>query len=421
MTQRLEPDPHLDALIRRLNDAARRAGEGPDASPEQREALPAAAAAPSVYPGSMTLPDLPVLGDELRDWLRERLALARARHASDLFFVAGSPPVARIDGALVSLGGPDLDGNTTASIVAAIVPDSRHDEARRGGTLDFSVVRPDAGRLRCNVHRERGNWAAAVRFLAEVVPDLAALNLPAALSRLAELDHGLVLVTGSTGCGKSTTLAALLRRRLARRPAHLITIEDPVEYEHAHTGGVVEHVEVGRDAPSFAAALRAALRQSPDVLLIGEMRDPESISIAITAAETGHLVFSTLHTGDAPQTIHRVLDSYPAAQMEIVRAQLSVSLAGIVSQQLLPRRDGHGRVPAVEILVATPAVRNLVRQGKIAHLRSQITLEHQAGMLSLDRSLARLVRSGLVAPEEARPRARVPEEFDGLLGHTESP
>ena len=188
-----------------------------------------------------------------------------------------------------------------------------------------------------------------------------------------------------------------------------------MEYEHPHGVGLVEHIEIGRDVDSFAGALRSALRQDPDVLLIGEMRDPESMSIAITAAETGHLVLSTLHTGDSPQTIHRIMDSYPANRIAAVRAQLSVSLAGIVSQQLLPRKDGQGRIPAVEILVATAGVRNLVRLGKIEQLRSQITLERQAGMLDLDRSLARLVREGLVDPDEARWRARQPATFDALL------
>ena len=235
------------------------------------------------------------------------------------------------------------------------------------------------------------------------------------MARFTELDYGLVLVTGPTGCGKSTTLAALVRRILARRKVHLITIEDPVEYEHPHGESIVEHIEIGRDVPDYPSALRAALRQDPDVLLIGEMRDPESISIAITAAETGHLVLSTLHTGDGPQTVHRILDSYPASQMEVVRVQLSISLAGIISQQLLPRKDGDGRVPAVEILMATRAVRNLVRLGKIQMLRSQISLERQAGMFGLDESLAELVREGLVDESEARVRARTPEEFRMLL------
>jgi len=221
-----------------------------------------------------------------------------------------------------------------------------------------------------------------------------------------------VLVTGPTGCGKSTTLAALLRRILSRRRVHLVTIEDPVEYEHAHEDSLVEHIEIGRDVPSFAHALRSVLRQDPDVVLIGEMRDPESMAIAISAGETGHLVLSTLHTGDAPQTIHRILDSFPANQMEAVRAQLSVSLAGIISQQLLPRIDEPGRVPAVEVLMATPAVRNLIRQGKIEQLRSQITLGRAMGMLELDRALSDLVRRGLVDEREARVRARIPNEFD---------
>jgi twitching motility protein PilT len=189
-----------------------------------------------------------------------------------------------------------------------------------------------------------------------------------------------------------------------------------VEYTHEHDGtSIAEHIEISRDSDSFAGALRSALRQDPDVLLIGEMRDPESISIAITAAETGHLVLSTLHTGDAPQTVHRILDSYPAEQMETVRVQFSISLAGIISQQLLPRKDGAGRVPAVEILVATNAVRNLIRQGKIPQLRSQLALERFAGMLDLDHSLAQLVRDDLVELEVARPRARVPEEFANLI------
>ena len=265
------------------------------------------------------------------------------------------------------------------------------------------------------MHRERGHWAASVRLFSDKVPDLKSLHLPEDLGRFIEIEHGLVLVTGPTGSGKSTTLAALVRRLLGFRSVHLITIEDPVEYVHEHSGSLVEHIEISRDAPSFGAALRAALRQDPDVLLIGEMRDAESISIAISAAETGHLVLSTLHTGDAPQTIHRILDSYPANQIDTVRAQLSVSLAGIVSQQLLPRRDGKGRVPAVEILVATPGVRNLIRRGKVEQLRSQITLEHAEGMRGLDESLARLVGEGLVDEAEARFRARVPDEFKAHL------
>jgi twitching motility protein PilT len=344
------------------------------------------------------------------------LEQARQKHASDLLLVVGAHPTARINGSLVKLGNQRLTGSAADALCAALVPAPRRVHAESDGAVDFALAMPGLGRFRCNVHRERMHWAAAVRLLPEQVPDFAPLHLPPDLERFAELEHGLVLVTGPTGSGKSTTLATLVGRILARRSVHLITIEDPVEFTQQHRGtSIAEHIEVGRDAPSFAKALRSALRQDPDVLLIGEMRDPESISIAITAAETGHLVLSTLHTNDAPQTVHRILDSYPAAQMEAVRIQFSISLAGIISQQLLPRKDGQGRVPAVEILVATNAVRNLIRQGKIPQLRSQLTLERAAGMLDLDRSLARLVREDLVALDVARPRARVPDEFRTLI------
>jgi twitching motility protein PilT len=411
--KRLSPDPELEALIQRLNTSAT------DAAPPGAETAGAVGAGqpepPPAAPHRAQRWALPPQAEEGRDWLHQLLASARASHASDLLLVAGAPPTARVNGRLAPIDERALTPSATGALCAALAPERLRGALESDGTADFALTRPGQGRFRCNVHRARGQWAASIRLLPGEVPDLEALHLPPALGRFAELDYGLLLVTGPTGSGKSTTLAALLRRILARRRAHVITIEDPVEYAAGHDGSVVEHVEIGRDAPSFAAALRSALRQDPDVLLVGEMRDAESIGIAITAAETGHLVLSTLHTGDGPQTVHRILDSYPARQMEQVRVQLSISLAGVVSQQLLPRRDGQGRVPAVEILVATHAVRNLIRQGKIAHIRSQITLEKQAGMLDLDLSLARLVREGLVDAAEARARARVPDEFDRLL------
>ncbi|HKQ60922.1 MAG TPA: PilT/PilU family type 4a pilus ATPase [Candidatus Polarisedimenticolaceae bacterium] len=408
--QRLNPDPELDDLVRKLNSAAREAPEPPPGESDEPDAGEKSAGPRPVRPRFVLGTRTP----EGTEWLGALLGRARAVHASDLFLVAGAPPVARVNGRLAPLGtdaAPLYDGATDL-LCAALLPEERREEAARLGTVDFSFRDPELGRFRCNVHRERGRWSAAVRLFPSALPELEALNLPAGLARFAELEHGLVLVTGPTGCGKSTTLAALVRRILARRRVHLITIEDPVEYEHAHPDSVVEHVEIGRDATGFARALRAALRQDPDVLLIGEMRDLESISIAITAAETGHLVLSTLHTGDAPQSVHRILDGYPANQMDAVRTQLSISLAGVISQQLLPRKDGQGRVPAVEVLLATPAVRHLIRQGKVEQLRTQLTLERGAGMLPLDLSLAALVRDGLVDAAEARLRARVPEEFD---------
>lgn len=411
--KRLSPDPELDALVRRLNSAA---GATPASAPADEtvdagavvDGAPATARATFVPVPRWRLPQPTEAAAER---LGELLAASRAAHASDLFLVRGISPARRVNGQLERIDAVPLELEATAALCAVLVPPLRREEAEHEGSIDFALTHPVAGRLRCNVHRERGGWAAAVRFLPPAVSDLAALNLPARLAGLADLPDGLVLVTGPTGSGKSTTLAALAKLVLARRKVHLITIEDPVEFEHPHGHGVVEHVEIGRDASSFAAAIRAALRQNPDVLLVGEMRDPTSIAIALTAAETGHLVLATLHTGDAGQTITRILDSYPAAQMETVRVQLSVSLAAIVSQQLVPRRDGHGRVPAVEILLATPAVRNLVRQAKVPQLRQQIVLERAAGMLPLDDSLAALLRGGLIDPAEARRRARVPESF----------
>ena len=404
------PDPDLEALIHQLNSAAQTAPDpAVDDPAAARDRGPGPqAAAPARW-------SLPAADDEGRGRLAGLLAAARTSHASDLLLVSGTRPMARVHGSLLPLAEQPLSPPEAALLCAVLVPDSHRAQLGSNGAVDFAMSRTGLGRFRCNVHRMRGQWSAAVRLLPDRVPDLKSLHLPESLGRFTELEYGLVLITGPTGSGKSTTLAAMLRRILASRRAHIITIEDPVEYTHPHGDCVVEHIEIGRDALSFAGALRSALRQDPDVLLIGEMRDPESISIAITAAETGHLVLSTLHTGDGPQTIHRILDSYPAGQTDQVRVQLSVSLAGVVSQQLLPRRDGQGRVPAVEIMVATHAVRNLIRQGKIAHLRSQLTLEKPSGMLSLDSSLARLVREGLVDLEVARPRARLPDEFDHLL------
>ena len=411
MTQRLSPDPEIDALIQKLNASAGTDGE----ELVERETPPGeAASGHGALQRSPRWP-LPEPDHDGEQWMRDMMARARKAHASDLLLVVGAPPAIRVDGRIVSGADKPLTHGEIGLICAALVPASRRATVEQHGAVDFSRNIAGLGRIRANVHRERGHWAASVRLFSDKVPDLKSLHLPEDLGRFIEIEHGLVLVTGPTGSGKSTTLAALVQRLLGFRGVHLITIEDPVEYVHEHAGSLVEHIEIGRDAPSFGAALRAALRQDPDVLLIGEMRDAESISIAISAAETGHLVLSTLHTGDAPQTIHRILDSYPANQIDTVRAQLSVSLAGIVSQQLLPRRDGKGRVPAVEILVATPGVRNLIRRGKVEQLRSQITLEHAEGMRGLDESLARLVEEGLVDEAEARFRARVPEEFKAHL------
>lgn len=409
MTKRLSPDPDLEQLVQQLNTKA-----GNDAEPtsETEAGAPAVSEASAASWQRWPLPDPTAAGFR---FLERLLRKARDCHASDLLLVSGAAPVLRRDGKLHPFGEDPLDPDQVEALCAALVPEERRDEVACRGTADFSKRGGDTGVLRCNVHRERGFWAASVRLLPEHPPDIDALNLPPVLRRLAALEHGLVLVTGPTGSGKSTTLAAIVRRILETRRTHLITIEDPVEYEHAHRDSVVEHIEISRDVESFHSALRSVLRQDPDVLLIGEMRDIESMSIAITAAETGHLVLATLHTGDSVQTIHRILDSYPGIQRDGVRAQLSASLAAIVSQQLIPRADGDGRVPALEILVATPAVRNLIRKGRTEQLRSQLMLEQGAGMLDLDRSLVDLVRERLITLEDARFRARSPEAFQNYL------
>ena len=417
MVKRLDPDENQDDLVRSLNTAAREAEEK---SPSASTTVDTDDA-PLVEQQGVTRWALPRAEPEGDEWLARLLAEARRRFATDLLLVVGAPPSIRIGGRLEAVGERQLSPGGTEMLCAALVPSERRASTGKRGSADFSFRLDGHGRFRCNVHRERGHWAAAVRLFPEEPPDLEALRLPAELARFADMHYGLILVTGPTGSGKTTTLAALIRRILERRRVHLVTIEDPVEYEHDHGESIVEHVEIGRDAGSFAGALRSVLRQDPDVLLIGEMRDPESIGIALTAAETGHLVLSTLHTGDAPQTIHRILDSHPASQIDALRAQLASSLAGIISQQLLPRADGQGRVPAVEVMTMTPGIRNLIRRGKIEQLRSQMSLERNAGVIDLDESLSKLARSGWVDYEEARARARAPEDFDKWLGGPGAP
>jgi twitching motility protein PilT len=408
LKQKFQPDPNLDRLIRRLNEAAKETGAEPEmeipAPPiRERREVPT------------TGWELPAAGFDEKDEIGRLLKVARDQDASDLLIVAGSPPMVRLNGALEPAGDA-LTEAETRTLCGDILPRERRQTLARTGSVDFAFTRPGLGRFRCNLHRQRGSWAAAIRLLPKSPPDFTALNLPPVLDRIVELNHGLVLVTGPTGSGKSTTLASILSQILERRRLHAITIEDPVEYEHDSSLSLVEHVEVGRDATTFPGALRAALRQDPDILLVGEMRDPESISMAITAAETGHLVLSTLHTGDVAQSINRIVDSFPPEQVETIRTQLSISLAAVVSQHLIPRIDGDGRVPAVEIMFATDAVRNMIRCGKIEQLRSQVGLEKKSGSIPLDHSLAALVRRKLIRENDARLRARNPMELDALLG-----
>jgi twitching motility protein PilT len=356
-------------------------------------------------------------GEDAR-WIEPILGRMIQLGATDLHLVGGSPAAFRIDGDLRF----DRETVATPEQLALLVRGRKASDLAERGAVDFSLgsSAPEgsgrAFRFRVNVHRQRGELAATVRLLPAAIPDLEKLNLPASLGEIARSKQGLVLVCGPTGSGKSTTLAAMVEEINRARAAKIITIEDPIEYEHRNQRSFIEQVEIGRDAPSFAAALRAALRQDPDVILVGEMRDLETISIALTAAETGHLIFSTLHTSGAGQAIHRIVDAYPAAQQGQVFKQVALSIRAIVSQRLIPRAGGRGLVPAVEILQATGAVRNQIRLGRVENLANEITLGKRQGMMTFDDSLADLVRRGLASMEEARERADSPDDFGRIVG-----
>ncbi len=333
--------------------------------------------------------------------LDQLLALAARQNASDVLLVAGSPVALRVHGALTPAAGPPLGSDDVRSLLLPLLDPARQDELQRDKSVDFCFVRESIGRFRVNLHYQRGTLAAAIRLLPARIPTLESLHLPESLARLADRRQGLVLVTGPTGCGKSSTLAALIDLINTRRRDHIVTIEDPVEYQHANRASIVEQIEVGHDTPGFAASLRSILRQNPDVILVGEMRDPETMATVLTAAETGHLVFSTLHTNDASQAVGRILDAFPAGHQPQIRQQLSLALLAILAQQLLPAPDGRSRYPALEILWATDAVRNLIRKGDDHLLRSHLATGRADGMMTMEQSLAELVRARRVTRETA--------------------
>jgi twitching motility protein PilT len=335
------------------------------------------------------------------DSLDELLAFAVDRKASDVVLIAGAPAVLRINGNLAPTSGPALGGEDVRSLVLPLLAPPQSDELQKRRTVDLGFVREGLGRFRINLHYQRGTLAASIRLLPAQIPSLESLHLPNTLARLADRRQGLVLVTGPTGCGKTSTLAALIDLVNSHRPAHVVTIEDPVEYEHQNRAAIIEQIEVGRDTPDFAVTLRSIMRQTPDVILVGEMRDAETIATALTAAETGHLVLSTLHTNDAVQAVARILDSFPSANQPQVRQQVSLSLAAIIAQQLVPAVDGVSRWPATEIMIATDAVRSLIRKGDDHQLRSQISVGRADGMMTMEQSLAELVRANRITRETA--------------------
>ena len=388
------------------------------------------------------LPEPPARASlEAGEALGRLLAEALRRGASDLLLLAGLPPVFRVDGRLKRGDAAALDPDEVARLFQSQLTSRMRREIAERGAADFSLrlagvtatpapsaalaadaggARLDstlaaAGRFRVNLHRQRGQLAASVRTLPHDIPTLASLNLPPAFAELVKPSRGLVLVCGPTGSGKSSTLAAMIGEINRGRTAHIITIEDPVEYEHRSNRSLIEHVEIGRDARSFSEALRSALRQDPDVILVGEMRDLETMATAISAAETGHLVLATLHSNDAVQSVHRIVDVFPPAQQAQIRQQLALSLHAIIAQQLVPRADGRGRIPAVELMLATFPVRHHIRSDKLEKLYNEITLGKRQGMTSFEESLAQLVREGKIDLEEARVRASHPEELDTRL------
>jgi twitching motility protein PilT len=357
-------------------------------------------------------PAVPAAGDtgRLERWLRILVDAG----GSDLLLVPGASPSIRVDGRVRPLDDGPIDGvDVEESVLPALPPHAR--KAYRHQLVgDGSFAVAGLGRFRINLHRERGRAAAAVRALPPRVPRFGSLNLPPTVEALAKLPRGLVLIGGPTGSGKSTTLAALVDEINRTAARHVITIEDPIEYEHTHQASVVEQVEIGIDAIDFPTALRAALRQAPDVLVVGEMRDPETMRIALAAAETGHLVLSTVHTTDAASTVGRIADSFPPERQNTIRQELAMALAAVMTQTLM-QRAGGGLVPAAELLMVGYGARQHIRKNALQHLHQEMTMTRRHGSFTLEESLARLVKSGAIDRGDALSRAAHVEELEQLL------
>jgi twitching motility protein PilT len=343
-------------------------------------------------------------------WLEELVS----RSGSDLLLVPQAPAAIRVEGALVTIGSSPLTGEEIEAAVLPMLARHARDEYQSNHIADSSYRIEGVGRFRINLHRERGRAAATVRALPSKVPGLEELRLPAGVGALAKLQRGLVIIGGATGSGKTTTLAALVNEINQHEARHIVTIEDPIEYEHKHNLSIVEQVEIGIDAPDFPTALRAAMRQAPDVIVVGEMRDPETARIALSAAETGHLVFTTLHTTDAASTVSRIADAFPQERQHSVRAEMAMALAAILTQTLIPRRNG-GRVPAAELLMVGYGGRQHIRKNALQHLQQEITITRKQGSFTLEESLAQLVFQKDLGREDAMVRALHPQDLDVML------
>jgi twitching motility protein PilT len=350
----------------------------------------------------------------LSDYLLETVELG----ASDLHITAGLPPMVRVSGEVQQLDYPVLTSSTTRDLIYDVLSNEQRQRLENDWELDFSYSLPRTARFRVNVYFQKGALGAAFRTVPSKIKSLDELGLPRAVEDLTEKPRGLVLVTGPTGSGKSTTLASMIDRINETRNEHIMSVEDPIEFLHEHKKCIVNQREVNQDTRSFAQALKHVLRQDPDVILVGEMRDLETISLAVTAAETGHLVFGTLHTQDAPQTVDRIIDVFPSHQQGQIRTQLANALQGVITQTLIPRRDGQGRVVACEVLVPTPGVRNLIREGKNHQIYSAMQTGGKFGMQTMDAALVDLMRRNLISREEAEKRSSNPEELRRLAGGT---
>ena len=331
----------------------------------------------------------------------ELLEKAVQMKASDLHITVASPPVVRVNGSLIRLNEPSLYPQDTLSLAKQLMNEEQQRRFEKFGEIDFSYSTPQVGRFRINIYKQRGSCALAIRVVNIRIPSLTELGFPECLKELAMKPRGLILVTGPTGSGKSTTLASMIDYINHHKTCHIITLEDPIEYLHKHDKSIINQREIGSDSLNFHNALKAAFREDPDVIMLGEMRNLETISTVITAAETGHLVMSTLHTIGAANTIDRIIDVFPPHQQQQVRVQLSMVLEGIISQQLLPRKDGEGRIVAYEILLVTSAIRNQIREGKTHQIQNSIQTGARLGMKTMDASLGDLVRRGLITREAA--------------------
>lgn len=333
--------------------------------------------------------------------IEQLLQIAREMQASDIHLTVGLPPRVRVNGELMNLNYPKLMGTDVEKLIFPTMQQPQMEIFEKDGEVDYSFSVPSVGRYRVNAFRQRGTIACAMRAVATQIPDPEMLGVPQSVIDLYAKKRGLVLVTGPTGSGKSTTLASIINRINQNRNVHVITLEDPIEYLHSHNRAMINQREIGLDTYSYAAALRAALREDPDVILVGEMRDLETISTAITAAETGHLVFSTLHTIGAAATIDRIIDVFPPHQQQQIRFQLAVVLEAVISQQLLPRIDRPGRVAAFEVLHGSVSVRNLIREGKTYQIPAFIQTSKKEGMITMDDALIDLYKQGIISYEDA--------------------